>query len=68
MNKIRAIYVGDVRFNNCPVFELNVDSNQFVMLSDDMFRYDKELVMEDEDFYVFNITEDGDIGNVERIK
>ncbi|GMG96238.1 hypothetical protein [Tepidimicrobium xylanilyticum] len=26
MKKIRAIYIGDVRFNNCPVFELKEKS------------------------------------------
>jgi hypothetical protein len=27
MKKIRAIYIGDVRFEQCPVFELNVETN-----------------------------------------
>ncbi|TCP95710.1 hypothetical protein EDD79_10576 [Serpentinicella alkaliphila] len=32
--KIRAIFIGDVRFDRCPVFELNMETNYFEMLVD----------------------------------
>ena len=53
MKKIRAIYIGDIRFNQCPVFELNLDTNYFEMLTDKEFRYEKEVVEKDDDFLVF---------------
>lgn len=58
--KIRAIYIGDVRFNQCPVFELNMDTNYFEMLTDKEFRYEKEVVEEDDDdeFLVFIVEND----------
>ena len=55
MKRIRAIYVGDVRFDQCPVFELNVETNYFEMLIDKEFRYEKECVEEDSDFLIFEI-------------
>ena len=56
--KIRAIFIGDVRFDQCPVFELNTDTNYFEMLIDKEFRYAKELVEEDDDFLVFIVEND----------
>ena len=56
--KIRAIYIGDVRFNQCPVFELNEETNYFEMLDDKDFRYPKECVEFDEDFYIFEVKDD----------
>lgn len=50
MKKIRAIYIGDVRFNGCPVFELNKEMNYFEMIIDKEFRYEKECVEEDSNF------------------
>lgn len=58
MKKIRAIFIGDVRFNQCSVFELNPDTNYFEMLIDKEFRYAKELVEEDDDFLVFIVEND----------
>ena len=58
MKKIRAIFIGDVRFDQCPVFELNPDTNYFEMLIDKEFRYAKELVEEDDDFLVFVVEND----------
>lgn len=58
--KLRAIYIGDVRFDNCPVFELDKDVDEFVMLSDNDFRYEKDVVYEDDDFLVFEITKEMD--------
>lgn len=53
--KIRAIYIGDVRFDNCPVFELNTETNKFVMLSDNEFQYSDLDVYADKDFLVFEV-------------
>lgn len=58
MEKIRAIYIGDVRFDECPVFQLNELTNEFIMLRDNEFRYDKEVVFEDPDFLVFKVKND----------
>ena len=58
MKKIRAIYIGDVRFDQCPVFELNTDTNYFEMLIDKEFRYEKEVVEEDDEFLVFVVEND----------
>lgn len=70
--KIRAIYIGDMRFDFCPVFELDEDTKEFAMLSDKEFRYDKAVVYEDEDFLVFEVAlGDGDndeIGAVNLVK
>lgn len=59
--KIRAIYIGDVRFNSCPVFELNTETNQFVMLSDNDFRYDDLAVYDDKDFLIFEVYKEGQV-------
>ena len=58
MKKIRAIYIGDVRFDQCPVFELNMETNYFEMLIDKEFRYEKEVVEEDDEFLVFVVEND----------
>ncbi|QDP99759.1 hypothetical protein FOH38_03860 [Lysinibacillus fusiformis] len=58
MRKIRAIYIGDVRFDQCPVFELNMKTNYFEMLIDKEMRYEKECVEEDDDFLVFIVEND----------
>ncbi len=55
MKKIRAIFIGDVRYDQCPVFELNVKTNLFEMLIDRDFKYEKEVVMQDDQFLVFTI-------------
>ena len=34
MKKTRAIFIGDVRFDQCPVFELNSETNYFEMIID----------------------------------
>ena len=51
----RAIYIGDLRFNECPVFELNQEGTDFVMLEDTNFKYPKETVYEDNDFIIFTV-------------
>ncbi|MGG0668656.1 hypothetical protein [Sporosarcina koreensis] len=58
MKKTRAIFIGDVRFDQCPVFELNSETNYFEMIIDKEFRYLKEVVEEDNDFLVFEIEND----------
>lgn len=58
MKKIRAIFIGDVRFDQCPVFELNKETNYFEMIIDKEFSYEKELVEEDKDFLIFEIEND----------
>lgn len=58
MKKVRAIFIGDVRFDQCPVFELNRATNYFEMIIDKEFRYLKEVVEEDDDFLVFEIEND----------
>jgi hypothetical protein len=58
MKKIRAIFIGDVRFDQCPVFELNNETNYFEMLIDKEMRYEKEVVEEDDDFLIFEIEKD----------
>ncbi|GAA0716407.1 hypothetical protein GCM10008905_00800 [Clostridium malenominatum] len=58
MKKIRAIYIGDVRFEQCPVFELNGETNCFEMLVDKEFTYEKECVEEDSDFLIFEVEND----------
>ena len=58
MKKIRAIFIGDVRFNQCPVFELNDETKYFEMLIEQEMRYEKEVVEEDDDFLVFEVEKD----------
>lgn len=58
MKKRKAIFIGDVRFDQCPVFELNSETNYFEMIIDKEFRYLKEVVEEDDDFLVFEIEKD----------
>ncbi|MCT4596523.1 MAG: hypothetical protein N4A50_01415 [Vallitalea sp.] len=60
MVKTRAIYIGDVRFNECNVFELNTETNYFEMLNDREFRYEKEVVEEDDDWLLFEVITDKD--------
>lgn len=58
MKKVRAIYIGDVRYDQCPVFELNTDTNYFEMLIDKEFKYEKEVVEEDDEFLIFVVEDD----------
>lgn len=57
MKKIRAMYIGDIRFEQCPVFELNEETNYFEMLIDKEFSYEKEVVENDE-FLLFEVEND----------
>lgn len=58
MKKIRAIFIGDVRYDQCPVFELNNETNYFEMLIDKEMKYEIEVVEEDDDFLIFEIEKD----------
>ncbi|AJD29352.1 hypothetical protein FDE98_17830 [Clostridium sporogenes] len=60
MKKIRAVYIGDVRFEQCSVFELNEITNYFEMLVDKEFRYEKKSVEEDVDWLIFEVDTDED--------
>jgi hypothetical protein len=52
----RAIYIGDVRYNECHVFELNTDNNFYEMIDDTEIRYSREIVEDvDEGFIVFDV-------------
>jgi len=55
MKTIRAIYIGDVRYNECPVFELDKKTGMFEMLKDKEFRYGIDSVRNDPDFLVFAV-------------
>ncbi|WP_443662422.1 hypothetical protein [Clostridium sp.] len=55
MKKIRAIYIGDVKHNQCPVFELNIETGWFEVLEDNSFSYEKECVYDDKSFLVFDV-------------
>ncbi|CAH2213186.1 hypothetical protein [Tepidibacter aestuarii] len=55
MIKMRAIYIGDVMFNECNVFELNEETNYFEMLNDKKFEYKKEIVEEDDNWLIFEV-------------
>ncbi|MBU3114542.1 hypothetical protein [Clostridium lacusfryxellense] len=58
MKKIRAIYIGDVKYNQCPVFELK-ENGWFEMLGDNELRYEKEECFdEDSDFIIFEVEND----------
>jgi hypothetical protein len=58
LKKIRAIYIGDVKHNQCSVFELNKETGYFEMLNDTSFRYEKECVCENPAFLVFEVESD----------
>lgn len=50
---LRAIYVGDVRFDVCNVFEYNEKTKMFEMINDRDCAYHFDSVMKDVDFIVF---------------
>lgn len=58
MKRFRAIYIGDIRFNQCSVFELNFKTNYFEMINDNEISYEKECVEEDGDFLIFEVIND----------
>ncbi|MEK4029289.1 MULTISPECIES: hypothetical protein [Bacillaceae] len=50
---IRAIYTGDVRYNECNVFEYDNETKMFHMINDKEISYHFDVVMNDKDFIVF---------------
>ena len=58
MKKFRAVFIGDVRFDQCPVFELNTKTRYFELIIDKEIRYEKEVVEEDDDFLIFKVEDD----------
>lgn len=61
MYTIRALYIGDVRYSESPVFEFNKEEGVFEMLGDKEFRYPVEDILEDDDWMVFEIRHRGNI-------
>lgn len=59
MKKIRAIYIYDIRFEKCPVFELK-ENGWFEMIEDGEFRYEKEAIEDDGDWLIFEVDIDED--------
>lgn len=55
MTKLRAVFIGDVRFDQCPVFEYNPATGEFEMLIDKEFRYAPVAIEEDDDWLLFVI-------------
>ena len=53
----RAIYIGDIRFDDCPVFELDEEDGYFKILGDPEFQYPKEVVEADKNFIRFSLNE-----------
>lgn len=51
--KIKALYKADLRFEDCPVFELEASSLDFVMVKDRDMRYSYHAVITDPNFIVF---------------
>lgn len=67
MTKVRAIYKGDIKYDNCPVFELK-DNGYFEMIIDNDFRYEKSIVESDDDWLIFNVNiEEEEVENYENI-
>lgn len=59
MVKKRAVYIGDVKFMSCPVFELT-DSGWYEMLEYDEFRYEKSAVENDTNWLIFEVDAEED--------
>lgn len=71
--KVRAIYIGDVRFDAVMLFEYNKVDDMFIMLDlDDVdnseFRYPSDAILEDDDWLLFQIEEDRKGKNEEVVK
>jgi len=68
MRKIRAIYIWDIRDNQCEVFELDASDKKFKMIIDGDFSYPLECILEDSNWIVFGINGTGDDEEVKIIK
>lgn len=58
MKKIRAIYIGDLRYNECQIFELNQEDKHFEMINDKSYKYHESCVFEDSNFLIFEVEND----------
>lgn len=59
MKNKRAIYIGDVRFDTCPVFEYEEKTDDYIMLIDREVRYSSQAVEEiGSGFIVFQVEGD----------
>lgn len=54
MKKI-AVYIEDVFFGKCPVYEYNPITGYFEMLGDRTFKFAEEEVMTDDGWLVFEL-------------
>ena len=54
--KFRAIYIGDIRFNEVTPFEYNKSTNAFEMIDDSETSYSSEIVLQDDDWLLFTVT------------
>ncbi|MDK2600793.1 hypothetical protein QO179_25175 [Bacillus stercoris] len=52
---LRAIFIGDVRDNQCNVFEYNQETKHFEMINDPDFSYPFDAVMLDPEFIIFAV-------------
>ena len=64
MVKKRAIYMGDINQNYCMVFELNEETDSFIMLEDNHYQYHKDVVTNKEGFLVFEVDDNKNINLV----
>ena len=63
MRTIRALYIGDMRYSESPVFELNKEDGVFEMVIDKDCRYSVEDILGDDDWLVFEIRHKGNIAD-----
>lgn len=54
---IRAIYMPDIKYGACYVFEKR--GNYFVMMQDDNYMYEDEMVYDDNNFILFKAYKNG---------
>lgn len=61
----RAIYIPDIRFEKMNVFKLNEKLQVFEMINDKEIIYEKEVVLNDDNFLLFTIDQDKRVSLVE---
>lgn len=64
--EIRAIYKGDIAYNDMPVFKYDSEQSSFIMLRDPEFKYGIEWIFLDSDFLIYLLTFNKE-GEVEKI-
>lgn len=61
MERKRAIYIGDMSFNQCDVFEFDEATQEYVMINDTNFRYPREAIeCEDTDWVIAVVSGEGE--------